>query len=187
MMIREWACRGWKPRRNWSNVLGQRETWGCLVTPLDRWVMVRYVPFAGYVLVVVRLGGPAGTVLAEFRHWEIAEMKKRSADQVAATPLGAALVSSNTKLLDKCPHIVKQCSVVKYDDGDARQPGSLFISTQGSMWRVTVTEPDACLKLSMLALELDDAVAAVELALGSESIPWEVDTYAMSRKPKNRK
>lgn len=157
------------------------------MTPLDRWVMVRYVPFAGYVLVVVRLGGPGGTVLAEFRHWEVNEMRKRSADQVAATPLGAALVSSESAVFKACPHIVKQCSVVKYDDGDPRQPGSLFISTQGSMWRVTVTEPDACLKLSMLSLALDDALAAVELALGSESIPWEVDAYAMSRKPKTKK
>lgn len=85
------------------------------------------------------------------------------------------------------PNLLQQLTVVKTDDGEVRTPGGLLVSTQGGMWKLSVTEPDACLKLPFLAQYLDDALAGMELALGSDSIPWEVDQWALSRRPKKKK
>lgn len=114
-------------------------------------------------------------------------MRKRTSTPASDGTLATHLAAVETNVFDRLPSIVAQIVTTKYDDGDARQPGSLFISTQGSMWKATVTEPDSCLKLTMMAPTLDDALAGLELALAAESIPWEVDAYAMSRRPKNKK
>lgn len=184
--FRCWKRVRWKPRRHWGWIVGKREIWGWVEVSVDREVVLRYVPFTGWLLVAIRHPDDPLRVERSFDHWEYKEMKKRT--PALSNPESSAehLASMESDVFSKLHSIVRQCAVTRYEDGDKRQPGSLFISTQGSMWRVTVTEPDSCLKLTMMAATLDDALAGVCLALESESIPWEVDAYAMSKKPKKK-
>jgi len=187
MWIPETRLVGWRPKRSWGHLLGSKERWFVILGRLDSRLVLRYVPWCGYLPVhlVVYRGEKTGE--KAYPHWDVLEMKKRN--QVPVTPEGTAqhLASVESVLFSKLHAIVKQLTVTRYDDGDPRTPGSLFISTQGSMWRATTTEPDACLKLTMMAPTLDDALAGLCLALEAESIPWEVDTYAMSKRPKPKK
>lgn len=180
--LSSWVVTGWKPRRHWGSILGRRERWGQLLFGVDRSVVLRYVPYAGYLLVGVRLHRESRDLDLAYPHWEFPNMRKRTQDVVAPVPAGSSLADVGTAVLKAFPHLMKQLTVVKYDDGDPRVPGALFVSTLGSMWKVTVTEPDSCLKLSVINGSLDDALAGLELALGAESIPWEVDAYAHTRK-----
>lgn len=186
MRFRQWARVPWRPRRHWGSLVGKREIWGYLQISVDRVLCLRYVPFSGWLLVCLRSPDDPLRVHRSWDHWEIREMKKRTPNANAEASPSQNLAAIESGLFSKLFPIVKQCAVTRYDDGDPRTPGSLFISTQGSMWRATVTEPDACLKLTMMAATLDDALAGLCLALEAESIPWEIDAYAMSKRPKKK-
>jgi len=177
---------GWNPPRHRGRVCPKRELWLTIQSRVDRFLTIRYLPSCGWLLVAVRDAAWRGRLIAEYPHWEVNEMKKRTPALHNPESSAQNLAAMESNLFSKLFAIVKQCAVTRYDDGDARNPGSLFVSTQGSMWRVTVTEPDSCLKLTMMAQTLDDALAGLCLALESESIPWEIDAYAMSRKPKKK-
>lgn len=185
--IRYWRSARWAAKKRAGHVLGRGEVWGYLAFSVDKMLLLRYVPWTGYTPVMLTGAKGSKEVLREYPVWEVREMKRRDPAQVAVTPSGSSLVNPVSTVFMKLTNITKQCSVVKYDDGGPRQPGTLMIGTQGSMWRASVTEPDECLKLVMISAELDDVLAGLELALGSESIPWEIDTYAMSRRPRKKK
>lgn len=187
MYLREIRLTAWRPRRSWAHLLGKREVWVVLLGRLDSRLILRYVPFAGWLPVHLRVFRGHVTGEVHYPHWGIKEMRKRNQAAPSSDSPAQHLAAMESATFSRLQPIVSQCCVTKYDDGDPRQPGSLFISTQGSMWRATVTEPDACLKLTMMAQTLDDALAGLALALEAESIPWEVDTYAMSKKPKNKR
>lgn len=186
MFAREIRLTRWRPRRTWAYLLGKREQWVTLLGRLDSRLVLRYVPFTGWLPVHLRVFGGDAQGEVHYPHWEVREMKKRNPSQTTVETLAHHLAAVESRVFDKLHPIVAQIATTKYDDGDPRTPGSLFISTQGSMWRATVTEPDACLKLTMMAQTLDDALAGLALALEAESIPWEVDTYAMSKRPKKK-
>jgi len=178
---------GWKPRRHIGRYVGKGVLSGEIAFCVDKRLVLRYQPWTGWLLAAIERHHNGVEVLRTYPWFEVKEMKKRSTEVVALTGPGMSLASAHSVLLMRFPNLMKQMSVVKYEDDTPRKPGSLFVSTQGSMWRVTVTEPDVYLKLTMMAAELDDALAGIELALGSESIPWELDQYAASRAPKKKK
>ena len=77
--------------------------------------------------------------------------------------------------------LVAHCSVTRYDDGEARQPGWFTVKTQGAAWIVQIKDPNACAQLQCIGETLDDALALAELLLGADSAPWEIDPW-MKRK-----
>lgn len=178
---------GWNPPRHRGRVVGKHELWVVIRIRVDRWLSLRYVPWCGWVPVAVRSLMWGGEIIGHYPHWEVKEMKKRTPALSNPESSSPHLAAMESVVFSKLHAIVKQCAITRYDDGDARTPGSCFISTQGSMWRVTVTEPDSCLKLTMMAQTLDDALAGITLALESESIPWELDAYAASRAKAKKK
>lgn len=177
---------GWNPPRDRGRVCGRHPQVVHLVVRLDLVVVFGYLPFAGWYPVAIRDHVVAGRELHRYLSQKELVVKKRT--PALSNPESSAqhLAAMESAVFSKLHAIIKQCAITRYDDGDARTPGSCFISTQGSMWRVTVTEPDSCLKLTMMAQTLDDALAGITLALESESIPWELDAYAASR-AKNKK
>lgn len=177
---------GWRPPRHRGHVVGRCPQVVLLVVRVDVVVVFGYQPYAGWYPVSILDHLVAGRVLRRFATPKELAVKKRT--PALSNPESSAqhLAAMESAVFSKLHAIVKQCAITRYDDGDARTPGSCFISTQGSMWRVTVTEPDSCLKLTMMAQTLDDALAGITLALESESIPWELDAYAASR-AKNKK
>jgi hypothetical protein len=106
-------------------------------------------------------------------------MKKKSVGKPAAGGSGAvhlAPIESNT--FTALPNLMAHLCLVRYDDGDARQPGTLSVRTLGSSWAVTVKDPDGACQMQCLGNTLDDALALVDLLLGSEEAPWEADRWA---------
>jgi hypothetical protein len=86
-----------------------------------------------------------------------------------------AAVESN--VFAKLGALVAHCSVVKYEDGQARRPGWFTVKTMGAAWCVQVKDPDACAQLQATAQSLDDALCLADLLLSSESAPWEPDAF----------
>lgn len=178
---------GWMPRRHRGRVTGKGVISGSLDFCLDKRLVVRYEPWTGWLLVAVERFRGGVEIVRDYPWFEVKEMKKRSMAQVAVTGPGGSLAAKASTVFGGFPHLLEQLTVVKLEDESPRTPGGLLISTQGSMWKLSVTEPDPCLKLTFLAQFLDDALAGLELALGSDSIPWEIDQWALSRRPKNKK
>lgn len=176
----------WCPPRNAGRTTGKHEVWGDLQITVDKWVTIRYVPWVGWLLVAIREGGPNGAAIRRYDHWEYKQMRKPTASAADDANPPQHLAAMESQVLSKLHPLVRQCACTRYDDGTPRLTGSLFICTQGSMWKATVTEPSAMLKLTILAGTLDDALAGLSLALESESVPWEVDQYARSRAPKKK-
>lgn len=181
------SMKGWTPRTDRRQTTGAGAVSGELKISVDKRLVVRYVPWTGWVLAAIEFRQPAWEVVREYPWMEVGEMKKRTMGVVAVTGPGGTLASCATTVFAGFPNLLQQLTVVKTDDGEVRTPGGLLVSTQGGMWKLSVTEPDACLKLPFLAQYLDDALAGMELALGSDSIPWEVDQWALSRRPKKKK
>ena len=186
MKMRKWKRVGWSPARHWGHVVGKKETWGWIEISLDRELVIRHVPHLGWLLVAFREPMDRLRVIRSWTHWEYRQMRKPTVPTGTQESSAQHLAAVECQVFAKLHPLVRQCAMTKYDDGEPRLPGSLFISTQGSMWRATVTEPSACLKLTMMAGSLDDALAGLCLALEAESIPWEVDTYALSKRPKKK-
>lgn len=83
--------------------------------------------------------------------------------------------------------IVAHLAVSRYDDGQPRQPGSLMIRCVGASWQVTAKEPDAKAMLVVTAPTLDDALAALSLALESDQTPWQPDPWASGQGPRRKR
>ena len=106
------------------------------------------------------------------------DVKRRvTVDQIPAGPSHAAAVESE---VFKALHpIVAHLTVMRYDDGSPRQPGTLLVKTVGASWQITAKEPDSKAQLIVTAPTLDDALAALSLALESDQTPWQPDPWAV--------
>jgi len=97
------------------------------------------------------------------------------------------LAAMETRVFGALPNIIAHCGVVRYEDGTPRQPGWVTVRTLGGAWQVTAKEPDAQCQLVSVANTLDDALAQLDLLLGAEDAPWEVDPWARRQGAKNDK
>jgi len=105
-------------------------------------------------------------------------MKKRrlTASENGEAPAHYAEVEST--IFSPVHSIVAHLAVSRYDDGTPRTPGTLLIRTLGNSWQVTAKEPDVGAQLVVVAPCLDDALAALALALESDDTPWQPDPWA---------
>lgn len=175
---------GWRSRPGtWCPKIG----FFMAVKWLDYRILLRYMPRRGYRPYEATRGfhGPVvwrATVLGD------PPVKKRVVGAAAAPGDGPQhLAAIESVILSKLHPIVKSLAVVRYDDGDPRTPGKLFIETMGSAWKATMTDPDTCAKLQVVAQTLDDALSLLSLLLEAEDTPWEIDQYAMARAKAARK
>lgn len=96
------------------------------------------------------------------------------------------LAPIESNILDKLPNLVAHCSLVKYEDGEARRPGWITLKTMGAAWVVQCKDPDACASLTATADTLDNALVLADMLLGAEEAPWENDPF-LKRQAKNSK
>lgn len=129
---------------------------------------LRYLPGAG--IAEVTLFPPLA---------EVSLKKKIPQSGQQSGPTSAADLSS--VCFARLPHVLEHLAVVRYEDGSPRQPGSIFVRTLGVAWAVTAMDPDSGCRLPVVANSLDDALAALDLLLGAEDAPWEVDPYNKRR------
>jgi hypothetical protein len=144
-------------------------------------VVLSYIP--GYGLTPwgwLPSGSAIGLTLLEPYQTREENMKKRlTVADVPSTPAHAAAVES--VLFANLHSLVAHLAITRYDDGSARQPGTLLVRTVGASWQVTVKEPDVSGQLIFNAPTLDDALAAAALALESDQTPWQPDPWAKTQ------
>lgn len=90
-------------------------------------------------------------------------------------------------LLAKLPALREWMVSTLYDDGSARVPGKLNIEVYGSMWCVTLRDPNNGLRLPIRGEDLDKCLLLVEQCLGVEEAPWERDQYLTDQLAKKSK
>lgn len=98
----------------------------------------------------------------------------------------AHLANPESKLLLRFPHLLAFLSATAYDDAAPRRPGWVTVKTEGASWKIQAKDPDSGMQLQVTAQSLDDAITGLNLLLGSEDAPWEVDPWARERKAKKK-
>ena len=110
--------------------------------------------------------------------------RKRQGD--SAVPVSKHLAALESVVFGKLQAIVSHIGVTQYDDGEARKPGWITLSTLGSSWKVEAKDPDSCSKLVVVQTTLDDALALLCVLLESEEAPWEPDTWLAASAAKSK-
>lgn len=101
------------------------------------------------------------------------------------TPVHQAAVE--TTILEKVPQVVAHLTHTVYEDGSARQTGTITLRTRGGSWVAEARDFDAGARLIAHAQSCDDALALLDLLLGSEDAPWEPDRYIQESKNGKKK
>jgi hypothetical protein len=115
-------------------------------------------------------------------------MKRRTVGVAGPNASGALqLAALETKVLSGFPTVISHLTTVRYEDGEPRQPGIILLASQGAAYVLTAKDPDSCAQLRCVGQNFDDALALLELLLGAEDAPWEIDRWAMDRARKGRK
>lgn len=127
----------------------------------------------------LRLWGEASTYMEA-----LAMKRKRSVSEESG---GVASAQTSSVLLRQCTGIIDHMALRRYDDGQPRQPGRIMVETIGSMWKVTLKDPDTCQQLFVLAATLDDAITMASLLCEADDAPWEPDPWAREAKSKKSK
>lgn len=131
---------------------------------------------------------PAGLVVPAWVHgFNIDEVKMlKKVQPLPEATVVSAQANPDSKVLAKFPILRQHLTVRVYEGGEARQTSLLMVSVIGSMWRVTLKDRDSCTQLPVLGATVDEALAAMEVALSSDKTPWEPDAWAADRQPKKK-
>jgi len=166
--VHRWCRVGqWLPRRGKRVVVIR----GC--TAFHLW----YRPWRGYYCshAVRRIrGGEESRIDFPLGYQEMRKKKVGTGGDPGG-PSHLAAVESN--VLTQFPSFIAHCAVTRYEDGDARRVGWINITTRGGAWQITAKDPDAAASITAVGQTLDDALALIDLLLGSEDAPWESDAY----------
>lgn len=141
---------------------------------LESW----YSPHRGFMPWRLLIPTGAGTqTIQHFTPVMETRMKQRKPQATqGGGPEHLAAVESN--VLHALANIIAHCAVVRYEDGSPRQPGWVTVRTLGGAWQVTAKDPDAGCQLVSVANTVDDALAQLDLLLGADDAPWELDPWA---------
>lgn len=83
--------------------------------------------------------------------------------------------------------LVEHCAIVRYDDGDSRQPGWFTVKTLGAAWLVQVKDPDGACSFQFVSDTLDKALEGAALLLSCDQAPWQPDPFLAREKGKGKK
>lgn len=150
----------------------------------DKKLALWFVPFRGYIPVSLsttdgRVVWSSGMVLDGG-----VVVKRVAVGASSGESLGSHLAPVESTVFSKLHPLVKHCAVTKYDDGEARTPGTVQIRTHGSSWTVQVVDIDGEAFFVAIGPTLDDALALASMLLESESAPWEVARWLKGKKTK---
>jgi len=115
-------------------------------------------------------------------------MKKRVAKS-SVGPMGGLvhLAPLESTLFGSVLPFLQHLSIVRWDDGTPRTPGTAILKTDGASWKCVLKEPDAKLQLPLMAATFDDLIALAALSLEGEEAPWEHDKWAYDRAKPGKK
>jgi len=149
--------------------------WGCKAAGF--WYSPRY----GYRLYCLWDNFVSEWSVKEVFPWEVIEVRKREAPAQVSKNGPVHLADVESKIFAAFPSIIAHLATTRWDDGSSRTPGKIFLETIGTAYMVTAKEPDAKLMLRVSASSLDDALAALDLALAADDAPWEIDRWASDK------
>lgn len=149
----------------------------------DRWIVARrgavgvlwkWTRWRGISLPFVKqLLGAVWLSHGSFTHEERCQVRR---PEVATDPLGGASTDVKpSKLLGKLDRLNDLLCSGAWDDGALKGQRCLFVFLEGPAVRVMVKVESPCLKVSAVGRDLDDALAALDVLLGSNDVPWESD------------
>lgn len=179
-----WRPPGRRPHkpRSW---LPARETYYYFTRGIYTWFL-HWRPHLGMWLASERVGPPPGIVSTIYQRPEkVMAIKKRvMLDGAGGQVPGASSVSI---LLAKLPALREFLSATSYEDGSRRAPGVLRVQTQGTLWEITIQDPEAAARLTVRGQELDKTLLLLEQLLGVEEAPWELDRYLAEKRDGKKK
>ena len=111
-------------------------------------------------------------------------IKKR---EVTAMDLAPPSAPAATSYLTLSPLLLEFISATTYEGGLVRTPGYFTLRTKWTEWEGTLYDPDAGMRLPVRAPTVDDLMVALEVALGTQEAPWEVDRYLSEQLAKKTK
>lgn len=114
-------------------------------------------------------------------------MKRVNLDRKADAVVPVHLAAVESVVLEKLPEIISHLTHTRYEDGTPRQTGTVTLRTRGSSWCAEARDFDACARLICVANSADDALALLDLLLGSDNAPWEPDRFLLEKQPKKPK
>jgi hypothetical protein len=103
-----------------------------------------------------------------------------------ASELSLPLPLAST-VLKKFPRFLEFLGAAVYDDGSPRQLGRISLSGDMMAFTAILSDPDAFARVTIRGADFDSLLAAIELHLGAENAPWEVDRWAVDRTAKKGK
>lgn len=179
------SCLGRAALQRWRNLASGQERMLYLVSG-RHYYYLHWLPREGYAL---RAAGnvacwPQTTFTKPLRLKRLT-MKKREAIGLGGVAMPGPAPTST--ILGKLKTIREFMSTTAYDDGSPRAVSALRITSRGTVWQLTLTDPDTYARLPVQDASLDDALALMEKLLQSEQCPWEPDPYNRPPAPKASK
>jgi hypothetical protein len=101
--------------------------------------------------------------------------------KLAAAAATAAAKIKPKSCLSHLTALIAHCSAVTFDDGSAREPGTLTIGSQRGVWRVAARDLANNCQVCVVDQDLDTALVSLDLLVGDQETPWEVMTWAKQR------
>ena len=162
-----------------SQWLGGREKRYVLAVP-QGYVYVCYLPFIG--VFPVAFCQVLTNDLAEYNLFVDVRSKAMKRLSIGSEVGGILpLLSKESKLFGKLPHLVEFLVATTYEDGTPRAPGRLWFDQDGIAFTITLFEPTGFARMRLRANTLDDVWMLAEKALAAENAPWEADQYAREK------
>lgn len=159
----------------------------CFYLALPRvWLFVRWRAHRGYILCALcSASDPEHGVISRWSFGdEQMPIKKRV--QSGELPVLPALSVENV-VLRKTPALVEFLAATAYEDGSPRQPGYFTVRNRTIEYELTLYDPDAGMRVSIRARELDKVFFGAEAILCTPDAPWELDKYLWDKRPKEMK
>jgi len=107
--------------------------------------------------------------------WRFPDVKKPNMGKGASD--ARHLAAMETALFAQHLPVLEHMAVVRYDDGDARQPGWIRLGTLGSAWTMDVKDPQSEMAFRLVDQSVDTLWNTAALLLGCEEAPWVRDPY----------
>lgn len=174
--------RGVQKPRSWSPAHSARYMWRVgqwLVTVI--WEKrVGFFPTSAW-----REGSGTPGEIINYPNCEVKRMKKPVRPEPAAMP--DVLPLYECRILKKFPLLTRFLTDRWYEDGSPRTPGSMWLDSDQTSFTIMLKEKTTFMQARFRAATMDDVYAAVEMFLGLDAPPWELDEYALSRAPKKGK
>lgn len=174
--------------RYWRPLSHGRPAWERLVLQVGRWSLsLVSVPAGGWFCSSIRKGSGSEWIKLAVPDLEELDMKRVKVGEPATPGAASHLAPVESDIFVRLMSLVSHCAVLRYEDGEVRQPGWFTVKTLGSSWVVQVKDPDSCCSLQAIGATLDDALTLAELLLSSDQAPWEADRFLQGQQAARKK